>query len=224
MKKMMNKKSVILLSGGLDSVVSLGTAKDDYNIELALTFNYGQKSAGKEISAAKKIADYYKVEHKVIEIPFLKQITKTSLVSSDIVPSKNLGTLESAGAVWVPNRNGLFLNIAASFADTYKFSHIIFGANKEEGQTFPDNTREFVNAVNESFKYSTLVRAKVEAPLINCDKNDIVNLALRYSVPLEMVRSCYNSGEKNCGTCESCRRLKSALEHNNAHNYIERLF
>jgi len=220
----MKNKSVILLSGGLDSLVSLGIAKDEYNIQLALTFDYGQKSANQEISASKDIADYYHIEHKVIKLPFLKEITKTSLVSGDNIPTENIGTEESAKAVWVPNRNGLFLNIAASFADTYYYTHILFGANKEEAATFPDNTMDFVNSITKSFEYSTLVHSKVEAPLINCDKNDIVSLALKNSIPLEMVKSCYMGGEKNCGVCESCRRLKSALEYNNAQNYIERLF
>lgn len=221
---MKNKKSIILLSGGLDSLVTMGVAKDEYNIQLALTFDYGQKSLKQETSASKEIAKYYNIEHKIIELPFLKQITKTALVSDEEVPTDELYTQDSAKAVWVPNRNGLFLNIAASYADTYEFTHILFGANKEEGATFPDNTQEFVDGITESFKYSTLIQTKVVAPLINYNKNDIVNLALKQSIPLEMARSCYRQGEKNCGVCESCKHLKDALEYNNAHEYIERLF
>ena len=219
---MMNK-SIILLSGGLDSLVSLGAGIKEYNIELALTFDYGQKPAKREIEASKKIADYYGIKHKVIELPFLKEITKTALVSGD-VPTENLGTEDSAKAVWVPNRNGLFLNIAASFADADDYTHILFGANKEEGQTFPDNTQEFLDGINESFKYSTFKGVKVAAPLINSYKNDIVKLALELGIPLELAYSCYNSSEKNCGLCESCKNLKSALENNKAFDYIERLF
>lgn len=220
----MNKKSIILLSGGLDSLVSVGLCKEEYNIQLALTFDYGQKSLRQEVLASKEISDFYGIEHKVIQLPFLKEITKTALVGESEVPTTDLGTKESAEAVWVPNRNGLFLNIGASYADTYKYTHILFGANKEEGQTFPDNTQEFIDGITESFKYSTLVGVKVFAPLINYDKNDIVRLALDSKIPLEMARSCYNNGDKNCGVCESCKHLKSALIHNNAYEYIERLF
>lgn len=219
----MKNKSVILLSGGLDSLVSLGAGINEYNIRLALTFNYGQKPARQEMSASEKIAQYYGIKYKFIELPFLKDITKTALVSGD-VPTDNLGTKESAKAVWVPNRNGLFLNIAASFADAEGFSHILFGANKEEGLTFPDNTQEFVDGINESFKYSTMNGVKVVAPLINYNKNDIVKLALELGIPLELAYSCYNSNDKNCGVCESCKNLKSALEYNKAFDYIERLF
>lgn len=217
-------KSIVLLSGGLDSVVSLGVAKEKYNISLALFFDYGQKSLEKELDASKKVAQYYNIEHKTIELPFLKSITQTSVVSEKEVPQDIYATAESARAVWVPNRNGLFLNIAASYADSYNYSHIVIGANKEEGQTFPDNTKEFIEKINHSFEYSTLVKVKVVAPLINYDKNDIVKLALDSSIPLELVKSCYNSGNKNCGKCESCKHLLYALEYNKAYDLIERLF
>jgi len=219
----MFKKTIILLSGGLDSLVSLGISKEEYNIKLALTFDYGQKSALQETKTSKKICEYYKIEHKVIELPFLKEITNTALVNGDI-PTNNIGTKESAKAVWVPNRNGLFLNIAGSIADAEDYTHIIFGANKEEGATFPDNTPEFVSGINESFKYSTMNGVKVIAPLINYNKDDIVKIALDTGIPLELAYSCYNNGERNCGMCESCQHLKKALLNNGANNYIERLF
>lgn len=220
----MNKKSIILLSGGLDSLVCLGAVKEEYNIELALTFDYGQKSAKQEIDASKKLAKYYNIEHQIIELPFLKKITKTALVDEKDIPENELYTEYSAKAVWVPNRNGLFLNIAASYADTYNFTHIIFGANKEEGVTFPDNTEQFANILTDCFKYSTLCNPKVVAPLISMDKNDIVKLALERHMPLELTRSCYNNSKTNCGKCESCKHLKDALIHNEDTKYIKVLF
>ncbi len=221
---MTNKKSIILLSGGLDSLVALGVCNNKYGIELALTFDYGQKSAKEEISASKKIADFYKIEHKVIKLDWLKEITKTALVSEDEIPTEHLGTKDSSASVWVPNRNGLFLNIAAAFADSYKFDYIIFGANKDEGQTFSDNTEEFRNSVSKVFESSTLQKPIVIAPLINYTKSDIVKIAMEKSMPLELVRSCYRGGEKHCGLCESCRHLMRALKENKGEKYINILF
>ena len=217
-------KSIILLSGGLDSLTILGAFKKEYNIQLALTFDYGQKSALGEINAAKKISEFYKIEHKIITLDWLKEITNTSLVANKEIPAENLGTKESAKSVWVPNRNGLFLNIAACYADAQGFTHILFGANKDEGKTFPDNTEDFRAKISEVFEYSTLVKPQVSAPLIKYTKNDIVRLALDKGVPLELVKSCYDSGEKHCGICESCRHLKKALEENNAQDYLKILF
>ena len=224
-------KSIILLSGGLDSLVSLAMTREKYNVDLALTFDYGQKSALCEIEASQKICEFYELEHKIIKLDWLKDITQSSLVSEKDIPKTTLEDLnsqefvnKSAVSVWVPNRNGTFLNIAASFADSYGYKYIVFGANKEEGQTFPDNTQEFIDRINDSFEYSTQVKPKVFAPLINFDKNDIVKKALETGVNLELTRSCYSDNAKHCGICESCVRLKRALEHNNCKGTVEKLF
>lgn len=224
-------KSIILLSGGLDSLVSLALTKNEYKIELALTFDYGQKSVEMEILASKKICEYYNIEHRVIKLDWLKEITQTALVSEKEVPLTTLKDLnsdefvnKSAISVWVPNRNGAFLNIAAAYADSYDYDYIIFGANKEEGTTFPDNTQEFIDRINAAFEYSTQKKPKAYAPLINLDKNDIVENALEHSVPLELTRSCYSTKEKHCGICESCVRLKRALEKNNCEAVVRELF
>lgn len=217
-------KGIILLSGGLDSLVSLGIGIEKYGISLALTFDYGQKAVEQEISTSKNICDYYKIEHKVIKLDWLKEVTHTALVSNEDLPEGIDNPEQSAKSVWVPNRNGLFLNIAGSFADGNDYDYIIIGANKEEGQTFPDNTQEFIDKINAEFEYSTQKHPKVVAPLINSNKNDIVKLALEHKIPLEFVRSCYASGEKHCGKCESCTRLKNALIANGDTHYIKELF
>ena len=220
----MSEKSIVLLSGGLDSLAATGVCKEEYGIELALTFDYGQKSAKYEIESSKQICDYYNIKHKIITLDWLKDITQTSLVSGYDIPTENLGTVESAKSVWVPNRNGLFLNIAAAFADSYNYNYIIFGANKDEGETFPDNTEKFREDISKAMESSTLVHPKVIAPLINYSKDDIVKIALENNVPLELLRSCYSSNSRHCGVCESCTYLRNALIKNGAYQYIEMLF
>ncbi len=212
-------KSIILLSGGLDSLACLAITREKYNCELAITFDYGQKALDKEIDASKKICEFYNVEHKIIKLDFLKEITQTALVSDKEVPQDY-----DMKAVWVPNRNGLFLNIAGSFADSYGYNYIIIGANKEEGQTFPDNTLEFAKRVEAEFEYSTLIQPKILIPLIDMDKEEIVKKVIELNAPLENVHSCYLGGEKNCGKCESCLHLIEALKKNNAEDFIKKLF
>ena len=232
MNTMKTKKSIILLSSGLDSAVSLALLKESYNIKLALTFDYGQKAAKKELEASNKLCAYYQTEQKILSINWLKDITKTSLLNEeenipapDIEEIDNIDkSVKTAKNVWVPNRNGLFLNIAASFADADNFTHIIFGANKEEGTTFPDNTQEFIERINKTFEYSTLQQPKVIAPLIDFDKTEIVKKALEINFPFELIQSCYFSKEKHCGKCESCIRLKRALINNNAEDILGKIF
>ena len=219
-------KSLILLSGGLDSLVSLGLKKEELNVELALTFDYGQKSAKQEIETSAKICEYYNIEHKVIKLDWLKDITKTSLVADEDVPVNEAleDSENSAKSVWVPNRNGLFLNIAGCFADSFGYNYILIGANEEEAQTFSDNRPEFIDAVNQEFIHSVSLPLKVVAPLINKNKNDIVMLALQHHIPLELTRSCYQGGDRHCGICESCTRLKNALVANHDEKYMKILF
>lgn len=212
----MNKKSIILLSGGLDSIVALGLTKDELNVQLALTFDYGQTVWTQEYNASKYIADYYGIKHEVVKLPFYQKIINNN--TFDKICDNNVSSN------WLPNRNSLFLNIAAAYADKYGYTDIIFGANKQEAENFPDNTIDFINSINNTFQYSTIVKVKVSAPLINYNKNDIVNLALKHSIPIDKVWSCYVNGEKNCGICESCLNLKNALIANNAVRYIEQLF
>ncbi len=214
-------RGIVLLSGGLDSVVSLAISKENYDIETALTFDYGQKSAKKEIEASKKICDYYLIEHKIIKLDWLKKITHNALTEDKKLPD---GISDTSDAVWVPNRNGLFLNIAACFADGEKYDYIIIGANKEEGETFSDNTSEFIDKTNSVFEYSVSRDGQVVAPVINLNKNEIVRLALNNNVPLDLVYSCYASCSKHCGKCESCTRLKNALIANDDKYYIGKLF
>lgn len=214
------------MSGGLDSLVSLGYVclHTDYNVQMALTFDYGQKAVKEEIEASKKISEFYNIEHKVIKLDWLKDITKTSLVADVDVPNNDFKKQTTSDLVWVPNRNSLFLNIAACFCDSFEYNYIIFGANKEEANKFSDNTELFRKKISECFLNSTQVKPTVIAPLINSSKDDIVKMALRDSMPLQYVRSCYNSGEKHCGNCESCYYLKRALISNNCEEYLKILF
>lgn len=219
-----SNSAVILLSGGLDSLVSLGLVRNEYEKILALTFDYGQKVFKQEAAAAEKISEYYNIKCEIIKLDWLKNITNTALVSDNEVPENITDYTLSMKSVWVPNRNGLFLNIAACYADSFGYSDIIIGANKEEAATFSDNTEEFVNRVAAEFEYSTLVKPKVRVPLIKYDKRKTVELALEHKMPLDMVWSCYNSGEKHCGRCESCMRLKNALSGCGDTDFINRIF
>lgn len=230
-KRKLTNSAIVLLSGGLDSLVSLDVVKDELNVTMALTFDYGQKAVNKEILASDKICKYYGIQHRVITLDWLAMITRTSLVSNEEVPvleqedlDETILTNESSKAVWVPNRNGLFVNIAASFADSFGFSHIIIGANKEEGATFKDNTQDFIDAINLSLKNSVNQEVEVVAPLIKYDKKQIVELALKNKAPLQLVRSCYHDNDVHCGECESCNRLKRALILNGQQDLIKLLF
>lgn len=224
-------KTIVLLSGGLDSFVSLAKTFQDTTEILALTFNYGQKSFVAELSASEKISKFYNIEHKVVELPWLAQISTSSLNTKEEVPVLNINNLDddsvtsdTANSVWVPNRNGLFVNIAACYAEANGYDTIVIGANKEEAATFKDNTIEFINAVNESFSQSMNKKVALSAPLINLTKDEIVKLGIELNIPFELVHSCYVDNNLHCGKCESCLRLKRALLKNQREDIIKKIF
>lgn len=225
-------KAIILLSGGLDSAVSIAYAqKSGINFVTALTFDYGQKAFDKEYNASTQLAQHYGIKHECIKLDWLKNITNTTLVSACEVPDIETAKLddlqtaqETMKSVWVPNRNGVFINIAAAYADSFGYDYIVIGANKEEASTFSDNSQKFIDDINETLKTSTNYDIKVIAPLINLNKQEIVKKAIELEVPLKLINSCYNASHGHCGHCESCKRLKRALEQNNCTATIKDIF
>ncbi len=219
-------KSIILLSSGLDSVVSLALFKEKYNITTAITFNYGQKAANKEINKSKKLADFYNLKHIVIDLPWLNEFSQSTLNKNKDIPTAV--TIEDvkkeSKSLIVPNRNALFINVAASIAEADNFKYIIIGANEEESHNFKDNSKQFIEAINLSLKNSTENEIQVLAPLIDFDKGKIVEEGIKNNVPFNLMHSCYKNEEKHCGICESCLRLKRALQLNDRGDVIRDLF
>ena len=224
---MKNKTALILLSGGLDSLVSI--EKSDRKIIAGILFDYGQKAFKQEKIASEKIADFYGFELKIINLDWLKNIIDNGLTASDKVYkisdfNNEEELINSMKSVWVPNRNALFINIAAAYCEAKNIDSIVIGANKEEGKVFKDNSKPFIEKINELLKYSVNTDIEVIAPLIDLNKNEIIKEGIRLKSPLELLYSCYLGGNKHCGECESCLHLKNALIMNNREDLIKKLF
>ena len=216
---MTNKpKAISVLSGGLDSTVSTAYFNDKYEIH-AITFNYGQRSAKMEIKSSKAICEKLCIEHTVIELPWLKMLGKSALTSNSEIPELKANELdnteicnETARKVWVPGRNIVFTAIATSFAEAEKAKIIIVGWDLEEAVTFPDNSKEFLEAFNKVLEIGTLEGVQIKAPVIDVNKDEIVKLGFDVEAPLNLSYSCYMGKEEHCGTCESCMRRKRAFK------------
>jgi 7-cyano-7-deazaguanine synthase len=195
-------KAVVLLSGGLDSIVSMLLAKQHADIILAITIDYGQKAKVNEIKSSAAFCANYGIRHQVIKIPFMLDMMSGIIESSGLEDS----------SPWVPNRNGLFLNLAACYAENLGADWVVCGFNREEGVDFPDNTKEFVNAITHSLYYSTLNHVEVRSFVQNMDKIEIVEMAKSLGVDFGLIWSCYRSGDKPCGECPSCLRNEKAYK------------
>jgi 7-cyano-7-deazaguanine synthase len=214
----MKKKAITVLSGGLDSTVASAKFREDYKIH-ALTFNYGQKSAEMEIKSAKAVCKELGAEHTVIELPWLAELGNSALTSEESIPEpedSELDDIESAlktaKSVWVPGRNVVFTAIANSFAEAENASIIIVGWDLEEAVTFPDNSKEFLEAFNAVLEVGSFDDIKIEAPLIGMNKNEIVEYGDSIGAPMELSYSCYKGLNYHCGLCESCMRRKRAFK------------
>lgn len=215
-------RAIALLSGGLDSVVATWAAAREYEIALALTFDYGQRAAGAEARAAAAVAAELACPHRVLPLPWLGELGGSALTDPDAAlpqPSPDAlddlaAGLDSARAVWVPNRNGVFVNVAAAFAEALDCDAIVCGFNVEEAATFADNSVAFMDLADAFWALSTLRHPRLISPTAPLNKAQIVALALEIGAPLQHVWSCYLDAPTMCGTCESCRRLSRALAAN----------
>jgi 7-cyano-7-deazaguanine synthase len=211
---------IVLLSGGLDSAVNLKLAADQRGVALALTFDYGQRAAAREEAAAALMCRQLRLPHRVVDLPWLTEICNTALVDRAApMPQlrvEDLGTPavtrgDTAQAVWVPNRNGVFVNIAAAFAERLASDGVVAGFNKEEAATFPDNSADFVAAANAALALSTLQKPVLLSYTQEQTKPEIVKLGRQSGAPIASIWSCYHGGVEHCWHCESCARLERAL-------------
>ena len=212
------KKAISVLSGGLDCTVATSAYSRDYEIH-AITFNYGQKAFERELKAARGICEKMSWSHEVIDLPWLARISTSSLNTSEDIPEVSFDDLddiekssETAQSVWVPARNMVFTSIAVSYAESIGAEIIIVGWDAEEAATFPDNSKEFLNAFNELISVGSPDKITIEAPAIDLDKEEIVRLGVETGAPMELSYSCYKGGDKHCGVCESCMRRKRAFK------------
>ncbi len=220
---MNQSKSIVLLSAGLDSTVNLFLAHKKSQVVQTITFNYGQRALAKEVEHSKKLSDYLHIPHVVIDLPWLKNIGKSSLnnnqftvpTGKDVSIADHAVSAQTAKSVWVPNRNGVFLNIAACLAEAAGADQVIPGFNLEEAATFPDNSEAYIDATTKAFKFSTANAVKVICHTVKMHKTEIMKLAIDEKIPLKMIWPCYFSFDQWCGECESCLRTKRAMIQNN---------
>jgi 7-cyano-7-deazaguanine synthase len=201
-------KSIALVSGGLDSLVSLARAMQERDVRLVLFFDYGQRARDSERVSAMSAASYYGIPFDEVDIGWLGTLAPAGMRyhGGEEAP---LCTLDD---VWIPNRNGVFVNVAAAYAEGRGCDTVITGFNREEAMEFPDNSADYVTRVNTALALSTRNAVRVESFTLDFDKREIIRLGMQLKAPLSIVWSCYRSGERMCGECASCARLRGAID------------
>lgn len=228
-------KALVLNSGGVDSTTCVGIAVSKYGKENVITASlyYGQKH-DKELECAKKVAEYYGVEHIEEDISNIMKYASNvcSLVKGgkDIVHKSYAEQIEENGEgrveTYVPFRNGLLLSIATAYADSLfpnEDVEIYYGAHADDacGNAYADCTPEFAEAMNKAINIGTYGKISVVRPLINMNKSEVVKIGLELNVPYQLTWSCYEGGNKACGKCGTCIDRLKAFKDNNMNDPIE---
>lgn len=200
-------KTILLLSGGMDSLLITALAHDRGDDLYALFFDYGQKTNKKEKQCFNKICDHYKIGQEsrtILELDALKKIGGSSLTDSDINVEVELEK-KSIPNSYVPFRNTIFLSFATSYAETINGNSLMIGAVLEDALGYPDCRPEYYATYNNLIRVaSTCDSLKVETPIIRMTKAQILNKCLELKAPLELSWSCYQSETTPCNECDSC--------------------
>ncbi|MGE5753252.1 MAG: 7-cyano-7-deazaguanine synthase QueC [Deltaproteobacteria bacterium] len=208
-------KGVVLVSGGMDSLVLAAFATRESEVAL-LHVNYGQPTERKELACFHAIAAYLKVKERLaVDIGYLKAIGGSALTDPRIaIPEADLDR-GIVPATYVPFRNAHFLCIAVSWAEVIGARNVYIGAVTADSSGYPDCRPEFYDAMNEAVRRGTKEGSgiAVRAPFVRLKKKDLVLMGKSLGVPFEHSWSCYRDEEKACGRCDSCAlRLRAFAE------------
>lgn len=198
--------AVVLVSGGMDSCVTAAIAAREYELAF-MHLNYGQKTEKRELAAFKEIADFYKVEKRlVVDARFFNIIGGSSLTDDNIPVSKADLSNTTIPSSYVPFRNANILSMATSFAETLNAAKIFIGAVEEDSSGYPDCRQDFYDAFNKVIAIGTKPETQIEiiTPLIHLKKSEIIKRGAELGAPLQLTWSCYQSEDEACGECDSC--------------------
>lgn len=210
---------LVLLSGGMDSLVCAAVANKSHDKLAFLHLSYGQKTSKKEKSCFDKIADFYKVDsslRKTVDMSFLSQIGGSSLTDDKLEVTDYKGDSEEIPSSYVPFRNAHIISMAVSWAEVIGAKKIYIGANYEDSPGYPDCRPEYYEAFNKLIKAGTAAGdIELVTPVLMDKKKDIVKKAIDLKAPLELTWSCYKNEDEACGICDSCAlRLRGFKEAN----------
>ena len=205
----MEKDSLIIVSGGMDSITLLYDRKD--TIALAVTFDYGSNHNAREIPFAQLHCQRLGIRHIVIPLAFMQQYFKSSLLEgADAIPDGHYAD-ENMKSTVVPFRNGIMLAVAVGIAESNGLSRVLIANHGGDHAIYPDCRPEFISAIDAAAKAGTYVNVAIEAPYTNITKTGIARRGKSLGIDYSETWSCYKGTSVHCGTCGTCVERKEAL-------------
>ncbi len=203
------KDSVIVVSGGMDSVTLLHDFKD--RIALAVTFDYGSNHNAREIECARRQCALLGIEHIVIPLAFMGEYFRSSLLSgADDIPEGHYAD-ENMKSTVVPFRNGIMLAVACGLAESRDLRHVLIANHGGDHAIYPDCRGGFIDAMSLAMKEGTYEGIDILAPYTDMTKTDIARRGADIGVDYSQTYSCYKGGETHCGKCGTCVERKEAF-------------
>lgn len=203
------KDSVIIVSGGLDSITLLHDKAE--TIALAISFDYGQNHSKKELPYAEYHCQKLGIPHITIPLTFMHQYFKSSLLEgAEAIPEGHYEE-ENMKSTVVPFRNGIMLAIATGIAESHELKRVYIANHGGDHTIYPDCRPEFIDAMDKATSAGTFVDVRVEAPYTNISKADIVRRGTALGIDYAKTWSCYKGSERHCGKCGTCVERKEAF-------------
>ena len=203
------KDSIIIVSGGMDSITMLYEYKNE--IALAVTFDYGSNHAAKEIPFAKYHCEQLGIAHLIIPLSFMRDYFTSSLLEgSEAIPEGHY-EMENMKSTVVPFRNGIMLAIACGLAESRNLHKVMIANHGGDHAIYPDCRGTFINAMSEAIAYGTYEHIKIYAPYTGLNKSDIARRGAELGIDYSQTWSCYKGGEKHCGKCGTCIERQEAF-------------
>lgn len=205
----MEKDSVIIFSGGMDSTTLLYDCRE--RIALALSFDYGSRHNAKELAFAQWHCQQLGIPHIIIPLDFMqKYFTSSLLIGGEEIPEGHYAD-ENMKSTVVPFRNGIMLAIAAGMAESRGLKNVMMANHGGDHAIYPDCRPEFVDAMSAAISAGTYEGLKILAPYTNITKADIAIRGKQLGIDYAKTWSCYKGGEKHCGKCGTCVERREAL-------------
>ena len=205
----MTKDSLIIVSGGMDSITLLYDRKD--SIALALSFDYGSNHNSREIPYAQLHCQRLRIRHIVIPIDFMHQYFTSSLLEgAEAIPDGHYAD-ENMKSTVVPFRNGIMLSVAIGIAESNGLKKVLIANHGGDHAIYPDCRPDFISAINKAAMSGTYLNVEVDAPYTNISKTDIARRGVALGIDYSETWSCYKGGAVHCGTCGTCVERKEAL-------------
>lgn len=203
------KKSLIILSGGMDSVTLLYDRKDE--IAVAVTFDYGSNHNKREEEFAKYHCEKLGIEHIIIPLTFIHDYFKSSLLEgASAIPDGHYED-ETMKSTVIPFRNGIMLSVACGIAESRELEKVLIANHFGDHAIYPDCRKGFIDAMSEAMRNGTYKGITIDAPYTNITKTDIAKIGKSLGIDYSKTYSCYKGGEKHCGKCGTCVERKEAL-------------